>query len=155
MTYNSKIIEFQFKLIHRVYATDSYVSNFDNIVSKLCVKGNCINNIPHLFADCIRVKLFWTSFKEWLDKIEDYKVNIRTQDIIFGILCTPSVRPNYLILHAKWWIHLSRNDEQNVNFNTFLIYLKNVLSVEKCIAVNCKELMMYYQKFDDVEKSLQ
>ena len=108
-----------------------------------------------MFVDCIRVELFWTGFKEWLDRIEDNTLHIRTQDIIFGILSTPSVRPNFLILHAKWWIHLSRNDEQNVNFQSFLIYLKNVLSVEKCIAVNRKELMMYYQKLDVVEKSLE
>ena len=155
MTYNSKLIEFQFKLVHRVYATDSYVSNFDNTVSKLCVKCNCINNIFHMFVDCIRVELFWTGFKEWLDRIENKTLNIRTQDIIFGIISTPSVRPIFLILHAKWWIHLSRIDEQNVNFHSFLIYLKNVLSVEKCIAVNRKELMMYYQKFDVVDKSLE
>ena len=108
-----------------------------------------------MFVDCIRVELFWTGFKEWLDRIENKTLNIRTQDIIFGILSTPSVRPNVLILHAKWWIHLSRIDEQNVNFHSFLIYLKNVLSVEKCIAVNRKELMMYYQKFDVVDKSLE
>ena len=34
LTLNTKLIEFQFKIIHRVFATDSYVSNFDMSVSR-------------------------------------------------------------------------------------------------------------------------
>ena len=63
ITMNTKLIEFQFKIIHCVYASDSYVSNFDNTVNKTCRQCHVNNNIPHLFVDCIKVKQFWNLFR--------------------------------------------------------------------------------------------
>ena len=49
LTNNTKLIEFQFKIIHRVYASDSYVSNFDNTVNRVCILCHVDNNnLPSL-----------------------------------------------------------------------------------------------------------
>jgi len=58
ITMNTKLIEFQFKIIHRIYASDSYISNFDNTVSKTCNQCQADKNIPHLFVECINVYPF-------------------------------------------------------------------------------------------------
>ena len=55
LTNNTKLIEFQFKIINRVYSSDSYMSNFYNTVKRICILCHVDNNIPHLFVDCIKV----------------------------------------------------------------------------------------------------
>ena len=63
LTNDTKVIEFQFKIIHRVYASDSYVSNFDNTVNKVCILCNVDSNNPQLYVDCIKVQFFLDQFK--------------------------------------------------------------------------------------------
>ena len=61
ITYNTRLIEFQFKVIHHAYATDSYVSNFNYTINKQCVQCH-VNVLPHQFVYCIKVKRFWIVF---------------------------------------------------------------------------------------------
>ena len=77
-------MEFQFKIIHRVYASDSYVSNFDNSVNKNCQDCAVVNNIPHQFVDCIKVKMFWEHLKHWLGVAEGRVILLSTIDIILA-----------------------------------------------------------------------
>ena len=143
ITMNTKLIEFQFKIIHRVYASDSYVSNFDNTVSKTCNQCQVDNNIPHLFVDCIKVIPFWRQLNAWLKEIDVGLPIFSTADIIFGIPKKVSFMPNFCILHAKWFIHLHKADDQNIFFNQFLLYLQNVLTIEHQIAVNMKNTLLF------------
>ena len=154
ITSDTRLIEFQFKIIHRVFATDSYVSNFDPSVSKTCIHCLVDNNIPHLFVDCIKVCEFWQHFKTWLNNVEGYAINISTTDIIFGIHTSLKTSVNFCILHAKWFISLRRLDEYNVNFNNFLSYLKGVFLIEKQIAVNRKHLPYFNNTFGNVVRSV-
>ena len=62
-----------------------------------------------------------------------------TSDIIFGILNKVSYMLNFCILHEKWFIHLQKADDQNICFNHFLLYLKNVLTIEHQMSVNMKK----------------
>lgn len=150
LTNNTKIIEFQFKIIHRVYASDSYVSNFDNTVNKVCILCNVDNNIPHLFADCIKVKTFWKNLMTWLSIVEGKEIKIKTIDIIFGMITGSNKRINFCMLQAKWYIHLNKQGDQHVNFANFLCYLRGVLVIEKQIAVNQKSIPYFNATFQYV-----
>jgi len=136
-TANTKLVEFQFKIIHRVYATDSYVANFDATVNKMCAQCKVSNNIPHLFVDCMKVTDFWTQFKLWISIIEGHNIKLSSSNIIFGILNNAAYRQNFCILQAKWFIHLHKTDYL-INFNQFLLYFTGVLCVERQLAVNLK-----------------
>ena len=99
-------MDFQFKIIHRVYASDSYVSNFDNSVNKNCRDCPVVNNIPHQFVDCIKVKMFWEHLNHWLVVSEGCVVLLSTTDIIFAIPNGTNIRTNFCMLHAKGFIHV-------------------------------------------------
>lgn len=145
ITLNTKLIEFQYKIIHRVYASDSYVSNFDNSVSKICRLCLCDNNIPHLFVDCIRVRQFWIDLKEWLATIVTVNVDFSTAEIIFGILKGASYKVNFCLLHAKWYIHITKQDNpaRHTTFVGFVKYFEGVLIIEKEIAISRKSLYQF------------
>ena len=150
LTNNTKLIEFQFKIIHRVYASDSYVSNFDNTVSRVCILCHVNNNIPHLFVDCIKVDQFWKDMKIWLSTVEGKAMPLKTIDIIFGMITSARKSINFCILHAKWYIHLNKQEDNHINFAHFLLYLKNVLVIEKQVAVNQKLIPVFNATFQNV-----
>ena len=143
LTSNTKLVEFQFKIIHRVYASDSYVSNFDNTVSKICNQCHVDNNIPHLFFDCIKVKQFWDQFITWLNSIDNTLPVLSTVDIIFGIPKCSLYLANYCILHAKWYIHLQKQENKNVSFNKFLLYFESMYIIEKQQYVRKNQLPLF------------
>lgn len=152
LTRDTKLVEFQFKIIHRVYATDSYVAKFDETVNEICVKCDKVNNIPHFFVDCIKVQQFWLDFKRLIKNIEGNFIDLKTIDIIFGINRTNTFRINFLVLHAKWWIHVNREQEQNILFPPFLFYIKKIMFIEKQIASSRQSLAFYNLHFNVIEK---
>ena len=50
------------ELVTNVYATDSYVANFDATVNKMCIQFNVSKNILHIFVDYMNATNFWTRF---------------------------------------------------------------------------------------------
>ena len=138
ITVNTKLQEFQFKIIHRVYASSSYVSNFDKTVSKNCILCGEINNIQHFFAECVNVRTFWQELKIWLRNNEQKDISINTNNIIFGIYKESNYQANFYILHAKWYIHLQRESMRPIRLTTFLNYFKTVLIVEQQLSCNLK-----------------
>ena len=138
LTLNTKVFEFQFKIIHRIYASDSYVSNFDDTVSKLCYRCHVDNNIPHFFVDCIRARHFWHIFNNWISTIEGSIITFTTSEIIFGKfgISNKSQYMNLCILYAKYFLHLKKetNFIQFGLFESFISLLKNrLLSIEKIL----------------------
>jgi hypothetical protein len=132
ITADTKLREFQFKIIHRAYATDSVVSNFDASVEKNCKICHKKNNIIHLFVECSKVDQVWKEFIDWYDRIEIQNTILTTQDIIFGCLRTnAAISLNFCILHLKWFIHLKRKEDLTPYFMNYLYYLKHVLQVEE------------------------
>ena len=95
----------QTKIIHRIYATDSYVSNFDDTVSATCKYCYLTKNIIHWFSLCCKLESFWKLFEMWLSKNLDIYVILNPAQIIFGYLEPDNFIVNYCILHAKQYIH--------------------------------------------------
>ena len=154
ITCHTKLREFQFKIIHRVYATNSYVSNFDNSVHKICQSCDVDDNIVHLFVDCKKVRKFWIEFKELITTSLQKPFSLSTQEIIFGKFGAMDLTPNYCILHAKWYIHMNK-DKLEISFNGFKKYLKSVLIVEKQIYINRRRLAEFSKLFNPILRSLE
>jgi hypothetical protein len=133
LTGDTKLLEFQFKIIHRCYAADSVVSYFDSTVSELCSWCNTRNNIVHKFVYCAKVFNFWIEFDTFLNKLLPTHVNVTTEHIILGIPNAVSFKINFLILHAKWFIHDFCKDNKNriVPFHQFIVYIKYIIAVER------------------------
>ena len=61
-----------------------------------------------------------------------------------------SFNVNFVILHAKWFIHCNRESNNNVNFDHFMKYLKNVIEIEKHIAVSNGTLRNYSKTLENL-----
>ena len=85
ITKDTRLINLQLKILHRVYACDSYVSNFDKGVNALCDAYCKKNDIIHWFFECNKVKPILNLFENWIihNLSPDFRLSLET--IIFGI----------------------------------------------------------------------
>jgi hypothetical protein len=133
-TLDTRVIEFQYKVIHRTYASDSMVSNFDHSVSKMCTLCNTENNIVHQFIDCVNVTQFWQDLKDWFQTVFGKEYNLTLSNILFGLLNIVSVQENFSLLYAKFFIH--HNKGSMINLNHYKKFICHKLTIELNIAYN-------------------
>ena len=83
LTKDNKLIEFQYKILHKVFASQSYVSRFDRNVPELCTKCNVRANTIHMFFKCDEVKRFWNDFAHFFRDFMPSQT-IELEHVIFG-----------------------------------------------------------------------
>ena len=130
---NTKVIELQYKIIHRCYATDSIIAKWDHTKSEHCDKCQSNANILHNFALCPDVKTFWESLRTKSHAVKITTPNIlTTQDILFGKYKEAKYNHfNHLCLYAKYYIHRQYIAKKPLNINNFITYYTYILSVER------------------------
>ena len=134
-TKDHKLIEFQYKILHKVFASQSYVSRFDRNVPELCTKCNVRDNTIHMFFKCDEVKHFWNDFVHFFrDFIPSQTIEL--EHVIFGLLETDCETINYCVLHAKCFLYIqymsdSANFSGACNVRNYCGYLKNIVKIEK------------------------
>ena len=112
-TANTKLWEMQYKIIHKIYATDSYVSNFDKTVNKECQHCAKKNNILHWFYECKLLETFLKNWKQWFKKLVPTSSLIDYNTVVFGSPNQHSFILNYCLLHTKWYIHKVHQQKTN------------------------------------------
>jgi hypothetical protein len=144
-TLDIRVIELQYKIIHRTYASDSIVSNFDNSVSKMCTLCNIENNLVHQFVECVNVTQFWQALKHWFQILFKKEYNLNLSSILFGMLNMVSVQENFCLLYAKFFIH--QNKGSVINFNQYKMFICHKLSIESKAACNCDKSEAFIRDF--------
>ena len=139
-TKDVRLREFQFKVLHRVYPTYSYIARFDKSVKELCITCNVKCDICHMFYCCKYVSQFWRELEQWFcNAIRP--ININLQHVIFGIKTENTFLENFCILHGKWFLHKGYKLHCNEKsykplFSHYVTYMKEVLKCEKQIIMN-------------------
>ena len=158
ITLDFKLREFQLKIVHRIYASDSYVSKFDKSIKMECEMCNVKNDICHFFYNCVKVQEFWAKFVEWLYNVP-LNIDLSLEKVIFGVLEPNNYIQNFCILHAKWYLHKERKNVTNYvhfepNITYYQNYLRFVLKLEKQIAVSTNRLTVYESTLGKLENKL-
>ena len=158
LTFCSKLHELQLKISHGIYATDSYVSNFDTTVEKICQLCNVKNNMIHWFGECCLLKNFLLLFEKWLIKNINSNFKLIPITLVFGYLekQNDAFIINYCLLHAKQFIHKTRLRCTDItklyfSFSCFLEIIEYAVSVEKKIAINRMAIAQYESNFSKLE----
>ena len=156
LTTNTKVLEMQLKIAHKIYATDSFVSNFDDTVTKECKTCNVKNNIIHWFFECSLLKHFLRLFQNWLNLNVNIDMKLECLTMLFGYSNDKMFLANYCILQAKWYIHKTRQKYKEPAqlyffFICFLQQMKQAVQMEKEIAVNNNTI----EKFNGILQALE
>ena len=146
----TRVLEVQFKILHRCYASRSKVNKWDSTVSALCTACNEKANIVHDFYTCPKVQAFWQKICEMLTNICRFQVlELSLKDIIMGKLGIKYDILNHVLLYAKYHIHMQICQKKQINFDHFLTYYKHIIEIEKERYVFVNQATTFHKRFEN------
>ena len=117
---NSKIRYFQFRFLHRILGTNTFlhkIGYFDSPLCSFCKLHD--ETLSHLFYDCFIVKTFWHEVvAKTLQDIDI--VNLDKVIVFFGLISNLYSPLNFFILHTKYYIYSCRTRQILPNVNQFV-----------------------------------
>jgi hypothetical protein len=108
VTNDSKLKNFQFKLLHRALPTNTFLVKIGIKNSDLCnFCKNASDSILHYIWLCPVVKLFWNRIKTWLEEIFDIPIELNMANIVFitNVNEYPFEIIEFVMLFTKYYIH--------------------------------------------------
>ena len=132
-TFNARSIMFQYKILHRIYASESILSKFLSNVNSKCEFCDTDKNIIHTFFECIKIKTFWLNVESWFYQTTKIKINFDVKDILFGIYKNIAFNTliNFCVLTGKIYIHTCNREKRIVSLTNYIVTLKHQLRIEQ------------------------
>ena len=154
--HNTKMHWFQFRIIHRIIATNDLLLKMKIRQNNLCSFCNLEEEkIEHLFWHCNVVNQFWDSVEQWIFDKSYYMVNVNKYRAIMGIPNTSAaMQPiNYILILTRHYIYTCRINSSNLNVRTWKNYMNKFLETEKLIAIKNNtydKLKTHWEKWLDI-----
>ena len=130
---DTRILDMQYKIIHRCYATESIICKWDPNVQENCTKCHKKANIIHNFYLCPEIKQFWQNIEGIaVNNLNMPGVELSLCNVLFGK--PPVVHYkllNHLILHAKYHLHCAKKQNRPISNIHFVNYYKKIVEIEK------------------------
>ena len=134
-TNSTKLIEFHFRLLHRVLATNTVLAKMGFRNDNKCTFcGKDPEKILHLFWYCNKTQVFWDHLSSFL-----HQHNILPQNCGLSKLTALGLRPDssrnnrivdYISLLARFYIWICRSKERKPTLESFCSYLKLYKEIE-------------------------
>lgn len=137
MTRDTKLRNFQYKFIHRIIATNSFLYRINVVDSSSCTFcGESDETLDHLFWHCNKVGDIWNKI---YSELFCSKVTIEYENVCFGYASDKSMKwYSLVIFHAKHYIYTCRMNTKVPNYDTFKYKLIFLLKVETYILTKSK-----------------
>ena len=132
VTKDTKLTEFQLKIIHNILPTRSSLSRAgltDSDTCLWCKKER--HTLEHMFWECPSIQMFWTRFIAWWKSKCFQDIVLSKSNVLYGELKVMDNQNclNYVLLVAKYHIFLSCIHEEAPNLEIFETLLKSKLIV--------------------------
>ena len=134
VTRDTKVQSLQYRIIHRTYPCNYWLSKWNHDISNKCSFCEDIEYLEHHFLECSTLSAFWNGIKNWWHVNLGCTFNLNAKDVIFGI-CNAYDNAifeyiNYFILMAKYYIMKCRKRELQIEVQDFIHYMKYKLEIE-------------------------
>ena len=130
----TKLIIFQFKLLHRRLATNDFPNKIgirENDICTFCRTEK--ESLFHLFCSCSETSFFWQGFKRWLAENQiKLKSNIFTPDIIIGLRSDTlsNTKQYFYFLVARYYIWSCKIKEVLPKIERFPSFLSSLVPLD-------------------------
>ena len=147
----SKIREFQYKILNNIVFTNEKLFRLKMTDSPLCAFCNReTESVEHLFFYCDVTMTFWEVLCSWLDK---YKIKLQPftiMDILFGVFKMGDDFNilNHVILAAKLYIYKCKLKIVHPSLRVYKAKMKSIYQVEKTIASRRNKLRKHFKKWE-------
>ena len=121
----TKLKEFQFKIIHRIVVTKKELHRYGITADDECLYCGEKDSIEHTFLNCQFVKIFVNSVIDWFNAANNSKFAPTIEEKLFGIISGPYEKEilkkfNYTILFMKYYIYTSKMHNQAIHLSVFV-----------------------------------
>ena len=139
ITLNTKLREFQYKVLHRICYTNIMLFQFGLAVYPLCYFCNKeLETLEHFFFYCSKVSTFWNELNILLKQQKLISKNFHIQDILFGLFSADNdddnILVNYIILERKYLIFRSKLSQTFPTIALLISKCKTTHQIERFIA---------------------
>jgi len=144
-TNSSRLIEFQFKLLHRRIPTNSFLQKIGLKESGKCsFCGVELETLTHLFWDCDETQCFWSKVVAWLKECkvvqESYILEITTALGLRPDTSNLKLQINYCLLQARFFVWCCKVKGKTISWINFKQILKRNFEIETAGHPNKLEL---------------
>jgi hypothetical protein len=140
LTKNSKVLMTQYKIVNRILAVNYNLKIWGKSETDRCSKCNLVESIEHFIYQCPLSLALWKTIQIWWKSIFDFTIQLSVLEVLFGI---PNENKdhsidiyNYVILHAKHYIYITKIQQNDLHMFSLLLLLKKELNLTR---VNFKE----------------
>lgn len=135
---NTKLHWFQYRIIHRILATNDFLLKLRVREDNLCTFcGLLPEKIEHLFWHCHVVTEFWESVERWVLQKGQFLLNVNKQSAIFGktynLLSNKAI--NYILIVTRFYIYKCRIGNKQLNLHAWKNEIRQYILIEKLIAI--------------------
>ena len=121
----TKLKEFQLKLIHRTIVTKKELFRFGIKTGDECLYCGNKDSIKHSFIECVFTKMFIQNVSDWFTQVNMCKISPTTEETLFSItastLDTTIIRKfNYITLFMRHYIYSSKLNSLAISIQDFL-----------------------------------
>ena len=150
-TLDTKLREFQYKLLNLIVFTNKKLYQFKMVESPLRVFCNEVEeSLEHLLYFCKSSTFFWKELLSWLADEANILLYVSYLDILFGKfhLNKDFLLVNHIILLAKYFIYKCKFFKASPSITVFKAKLKATYKLELYIAKKNGILNNHYKKWD-------
>ena len=159
LTNDTNIKWLQYRLIHRILATNTFLNKIGIKQDNKCSFCNTESEtLCHLFWECEIICNFWLDLQTWLKNKCTHIVdlNFTLIDVIFGIQNRQRADDiiNFILLSAKHYLYRMKNNNTQPSLQQYKMILTSQYNIEKYNAfINCdwakfnKRWMLYKSLF--------
>ena len=154
-TNDSKLRNFQYKAIHNILPNNNILYKMGLENSRLC--PNCNQNtdsLEHYLWYCDRIQPFWHEIQTWINSTLNTNIEIFPHLAMFGGLFSrnhnENLTINFIILHAKYYIHCCRWTNKTPSIPIWLELLRQREKIEKSVAFQNKSISKHEAKWRNI-----
>ena len=146
-TWDPKLQEFQFKIIHRILPTNSFLYKARLKDSENCSVCNTQKEtILHKFVECPNVQSFWTEFIDWMNTKGYNIISLNAADILFNIFRNNMIISLFVLI-AKYHIYTCGRLDKQINFEAVKSSFKYYYKLERVIAHRKNKMNLFLGKW--------
>ena len=133
ITDDSKLINFQFKLNHRIIYTNTRLMQCGKKETELCTFCNSAREtILHLFCECVHSKNLWNYILNLLYIHCNVYIQLYSTVLLFGVVESDRNKEiNFILLLCRYFIYVCKLRETTPTVESFLSFLRYYRKIEE------------------------
>ncbi len=127
---DKKLAQFNYKLLHNILPNMKQLKIWQIVQDDNCILCHTVEDASHLFAQCPRVKPFWTNIEQLIDQLLNQKIICSWETILLGINSSNENMNIIITLAAftvfKTWAIADKDAQLLKNIDVWLMFMNEV-----------------------------